>query len=287
MNRFYKLQFGLCATLFFLVVLGAGVRIAHAGLSCPDWPLCFGQMIPPFNTQVFLEWFHRLIAGSVGVIALGSSLYIWTKKEMPSSVKKLAGLSLIIFFIQAWLGGQTVIQLLKTEIVTAHLIGGYSLFAVNVLILFRLRRSQNIEESSPFKRLLFLLLLIAFGQAILGALVSSHYGGLACGSEFPTCNGTWIPSLEGIIGIHFVHRWNAILLTTLILMSWGLAKMMQCPPVILRSLKFAFIFVCIQMTLGVAMVFTTIHPGFSLLHSLVSLSIFTLLLRGVDHVHYR
>lgn len=287
MNRLYKFQVLITSLLFFLIVLGAGVRIAHAGLSCPDWPLCFGEFVPPFNTEVFLEWFHRLIAGSIGVLALGASLYIWSKKEVPASAKKLAVLSLIIFGIQAWLGRQTVIQLLKTEMVTSHLIGGYSLFAVNLLIAFRLKRSTFISETSPFKSLLLLLLLVSFGQAILGALVSSHYGGLACGSEFPTCNGSLIPKLDGIVAIHFVHRWNAIFLSVLLIMSWLLAKLSLIPPVISQTLKWACIFIGIQIILGIAMVFTTIHPGFSVLHSLFSLSIFTVLLRGVDHVHYR
>lgn len=286
-NRFYKLQLGLCITLFFLIVLGAGVRIAHAGLSCPDWPLCFGQLVPPFNTQVFLEWFHRLIAGLAGIFILGSLVYIWAKKQMPGSMKRLAVSSLGIFILQAWLGGQTVIQLLKTEIVTAHLIGGYSLFAVNLWILFRLKRPNLIETETPFKKLSVLLLFIVFGQAILGALVSSHYAGLACGREFPGCNGSLLPALNGVVGIHFFHRWNGFIVASIVFMSWIFASMISPTESVKKYLGWAMLLILVQISLGIGMIFSTVHPGFSVLHSLISLSIFTVLLRGVDHVYYR
>lgn len=285
--RLQKIQFVICAAMLFLIAFGAVVRIGNAGLSCPDWPLCFGQWVPPLNIRVFLEWFHRLIAGSLGIAALLVSLYIWTRANLSRGLKLLCCLSIVIFFIQAWLGGQTVIQLLRTEIVTSHLIGGYSLFTVNAFIYFRLSRSQHIEQRDSFGRFTSLLVLIALGQAILGALVSSHYAGLACGSEFPTCNGSWLPALNGIIGIHFVHRWNAFLLMGLLMTGFALSRMLSLSPVVRSSLRWALVLIGIQIILGISMIFTTIHPGFAASHALVSASLFAVLLRGMDHVYYR
>ncbi|MDP9145776.1 MAG: COX15/CtaA family protein, partial [Actinomycetota bacterium] len=62
--------------VYALIVLGAIVRTTNSGLSCPDWPTCYGHWVPlPSDlravpdigytyTQIMLEWSHRLIAGA-------------------------------------------------------------------------------------------------------------------------------------------------------------------------------------------------------------------------------
>ena len=55
--------------IFVQIMLGAVTRLMGAGLSCPDWPLCYGSFFPKgqMNLQVFLEWFHRLDAFFVAI----------------------------------------------------------------------------------------------------------------------------------------------------------------------------------------------------------------------------
>src|ERR1700760_1820611 len=65
--RFYK---WLCIATFELIVLGGAVRALNAGLACPDWPLCFGDYVPDFHPQVYLEFIHRVLAGSIGFATL-------------------------------------------------------------------------------------------------------------------------------------------------------------------------------------------------------------------------
>ena len=61
---------------FCLIVLGALVRANDAGLACPDWPLCFGEVVPRMNVKIAFEWGHRVLAGGV---ALGfAALATWT-----------------------------------------------------------------------------------------------------------------------------------------------------------------------------------------------------------------
>ncbi|HAC62194.1 MAG TPA: heme A synthase, partial [Cyanothece sp. UBA12306] len=73
------------ATLLLMAV-GSATRVMNAGLACPDWPLCYGQLVPAqqMNLQVFLEWFHRLDASLIGfstLILVGLSW--WFRKELP------------------------------------------------------------------------------------------------------------------------------------------------------------------------------------------------------------
>ena len=280
-----RIQTTVCILLFGLIVLGAGVRLADAGLSCPDWPLCFGQAVPTLNFKIFMEWIHRVIAGTVGLLALTSATLIFSKIYLRSCLGLLSLCSLLLFFTQAWLGGQTVIQLLRAEIVTSHLVGGYLLLAINLWILSRWKKSVSdlsAYENRKFSKAkissatetLFasLMILVSFFQAVLGALVSSHYAGHAC-PDFPLCQGSFIPQpFVAEVALHVIHRAGAVIL---LLAGFYFAWKMRHSKMTGALARLALVFILAQWALGISMIFTRIHPGASLLHSLGSLSIFT------------
>ncbi len=109
---------------WLLMAVGSATRVMNAGLACPDWPLCYGQLIPAaqMNLQVFLEWFHRLDAAAIGLSAialLGLSLFYRSRLPKWLPIASAGAVFLIVF--QGVLGGLTVTQLLRFDIVTAHL----------------------------------------------------------------------------------------------------------------------------------------------------------------------
>src|SRR5262245_18536756 len=111
--RGLSVGFGLLvAATFVLIVLGALVRAHGAGLACPDWPLCFGRVLPPFDLRVGFEWPHRLVAGGV---ALGFAALAGSVLRRPAARRAcapfLAGAALLLV-IQIALGALTVLHLL-------------------------------------------------------------------------------------------------------------------------------------------------------------------------------
>ena len=85
-RRLAQLGAHLVVALVALVVIGGATRVMEAGLACPDWPLCYGTLLPgrQMNLQVFLEWFHRLDAFVVGValmVQLGAVW--WCRRDLP------------------------------------------------------------------------------------------------------------------------------------------------------------------------------------------------------------
>ena len=71
-RRLIQLSAHLVVAVVALVVIGGATRVMEAGLACPDWPLCYGTLLPgrQMNAKVFLEWFHRLYAFIVGIALL-------------------------------------------------------------------------------------------------------------------------------------------------------------------------------------------------------------------------
>ena len=56
------------------VTLGGIVRVTGSGLGCPDWPLCYGQIIPPFKLDTLIEYSHRLSGMILGILVLSMCL---------------------------------------------------------------------------------------------------------------------------------------------------------------------------------------------------------------------
>ena len=107
---------------FILMTLGSTVRATDSGLACPDWPMCFGKLIPAMDMQIFLEWFHRLVAFSLGIFLLGMGWKILRSAYLRKTFVNEICCTIVLFFIQCVLGGLTVLKLLKPSIVSSHLL---------------------------------------------------------------------------------------------------------------------------------------------------------------------
>ncbi|MAE94203.1 MAG: hypothetical protein CL910_06035 [Deltaproteobacteria bacterium] len=215
----------LLSATFCLIVLGALVRAHGAGLACPDWPLCFGQVIPEFDFKVAFEWGHRTLAGLITSIFLATSVLVLRNGEARRAVGRLLPLAVVILALQILLGALTVWKLLAYWSVTSHLLAGN---AYAVLLLLMARALMEAAEPAPraavpTTRPIRLLSAATLGLLILqvglGGLVSSLYAGLAC-PDWPMCaNGQFAPTLLGPQGVHVLHRLAAYSLILLLALS--------------------------------------------------------------------
>ena len=206
---------------WFLLVFGATVRVHGAGLACPDWPLCFGEVIPELNFQVFLEWGHRTFAGAISLGFLGLGGWILWRPRLRAQAGWLVLASAFVLVVQIVLGGLTVLHLLAYWSVTLHLLTG-NVFLLSLLVIAErlappvANRAAGAPIAQRHARVLAALVVVAwFVQMALGGLVSSNFAGLAC-TEWPTCNaGVWFPTFDGIVGLQLLHRAGAYALFAL------------------------------------------------------------------------
>ncbi len=202
----------LAAVTYLLIVLGALVRANGAGLACPDWPLCFGELIPRFDFKIAFEWGHRALAGSIAVVFVVQSALILRRSALRARMWPGLLVAATLLAAQIVLGGLTVLELLASWTVTSHLVTGNAFALALVLLARRLwalgnEESDHREPASASQRLATTLaaLLLAI-QIVLGGLVSSNYAGLVC-PDWPTCmNGEFFPTWSGIQGLQLFHR---------------------------------------------------------------------------------
>ena len=148
-RRFALLGAILC---FGVVVLGGYTRLSNSGLGCPDWPGCFGHIAPTGSAEhyasdtdvrkAWIEMIHRYFASTLGlIIVIIAALSIRARREPGVSVA-FALVLLVLVVLQGMLGMLTVTWLLKPLIVTGHLLGGLTTFAL-LLWLWLSRRAVD------------------------------------------------------------------------------------------------------------------------------------------------
>ena len=182
-DRIRRLVWKIALATLALMAVGSATRVMNAGLACPDWPLCYGQWVPQqqMNLRVFLEWFHRLDAMIIGLSTLwllGMSL--WYRQHIPRWLPWATGGALLLVGLQGLLGGLTVTQLLRFDIVTAHLGTALLFFSAMLTIGTCLLPYQPNGTVGRLPWIGAIALVFVYLQCLLGGLVGSRWAAHQC-----------------------------------------------------------------------------------------------------------
>ena len=222
---FRRLAFFTACFTFVVIVVGAYVRLEDAGLGCPDWPGCYGQLLgvpqqeheiaratEKFDQAVDVgrarkEMFHRYLAGTLGVLILALAVIAWCGRRTLSQSPFLATALLVLVAFQAALGKWTVTMLLKPVVVSLHLLGGMATLGLLVWLALRQTPLRPVKPQPNFTLRIWaaIALVTLILQIALGGWVSTNYAALAC-PDFPTCNGRWLPPMDFEHAFHLVRE---------------------------------------------------------------------------------
>ncbi|ACA99160.1 MULTISPECIES: heme A synthase [Cyanophyceae] len=239
-----RLVWKMAIATLLLMAIGSATRVMNAGLACPDWPLCYGQLVPTqqMNLQVFLEWFHRLDAMLIGLSAIALvGLTLWFRTVLPRWLPWAASFALFLIVFQGILGGLTVTELLRFDIVTAHL--GTALFFFVTLLTIGSCLSDYRGNGTAGKLPWFGLTaaIFIYLQSLSGGLVASQWALHQCFFQGDMC----VVMDSHIVGV--VPATLATLVTVII--AWRTPALHPA----LRSLaNVAMLLVCLQILIGVA-----------------------------------
>ncbi len=206
-----------------LLYLGSVVHATESSLACPDWPTCFGTMVPEMTGGVFWEHLHRLVAGGLMLFFIAATYLAYRETPRFPWVRRWSLLGVGLLLIQAALGGITVIFLLPDAVSTSHL-GLAFLFLGLATVLYLVsaeswdaRVGPSPGQALSLRRASLVGTGLAFVQSLLGAAVRHTDAGMAC-PDVPLCLGRWIPPLEnGLVALHFSHRLTGIVLLGVVL----------------------------------------------------------------------
>lgn len=257
---------------FALSLLGSWIRINGAGLSCPDWPLCHGVLVPALQGRVVLEWTHRLLAFVEAFVVLGAIVTGLRERGHVAGVSAALWALGIVFAFQVSLGGLTVVLGNSPLSVMTHWGMGMALLAALTalaLLAFlapepsvaRALRSGANESAAP-------ALAVAAGFAFVtmcaGAYVSSSYAGLAC-PTLPACNGTLFGQSAAQLA-QMLHRLSALAFAIVaVLATYAVARGASRRVLGCALTGLALLFV--QIGLGIANVAWALPPALREMHA--------------------
>jgi heme a synthase len=307
------------------IILGAHTRLTEAGLGCPDWPGCYGFVaVPEHPTHIAQaqaefpdaelvphkarnEMHHRYIAGllglSVGFIFL---LSLWLKKN-----RVLTTSLLLLVMFQAALGMWTVTLNLLPLVVMGHLLGGFSL--LSLLMVLRMQSSSPVvyeldPKLASLQFFAWLALAVLIMQIALGAWTSANYAAVAC-HELPLCEAGWqqrfslssalsmplghanyqfgVLSADARLSIHVLHRLGA-LVTLFLLGSFAYVAWRRAETNIMRRLAIGIAsLLVLQFCLGVINIVAYLPLANAVAHNFVAANLLMLVVVFIYQLYQR
>ncbi len=157
-RRTRQLSLLAAGSVFVQLILGAWMRHSHAGMAIPDFPLSYGNLLPPHDQgglalvneirsqlelpavsleQIWIHFAHRLGALVVTVAVFGSTVHILRTYKNDQRLREPAIIQLMLVLIQALLGALTVWSGKGVQVATAHVATGALLLAATVFVTVR------------------------------------------------------------------------------------------------------------------------------------------------------
>ncbi|MEA5457909.1 COX15/CtaA family protein [Arcicella sp. LKC2W] len=279
---FRKLGIATIVTIYLLVLAGGIVRSTGSGMGCPDWPKCFGMLVPPtdvtqlpanyqeiyaeklhgeveFNvTKTWIEYANRLLGALTGIIVfatfISSFFYYWKKDR---AIVYLSFLGVILIGANGVLGKYVVDSFLKPGVVTMHM-----LLAILVIfvLLYAIARgwseviiTENVEHKNTITKLLIVVLIVSTSQILIGTQVREAIDKIIANPFFGYNRSTWIEQM----GLPFyIHRsFSIIVLGLHIFLIWMLQKNTKQTGLISTFTKALVIMVIVEILTGIIMAY--------------------------------
>jgi heme a synthase len=299
---FRKLGIATIVTVYLLVLAGGIVRSTGSGMGCPDWPKCFGMLIPPteasqlppnyqqiyaaklhgeveFNvTKTWIEYVNRLLGALTGFVVFGAFLASLTYWKKDKTITILSFLGVVLIGANGALGKYVVDSFLKPGVVTLHMMLAVLVIFVLLYAIARawseVIQTEHIEKKPFLNKIVIIVLIASTSQVLLGTQVREAIDRVIASPIFGYNRETWIEQM----GLPFyIHRSYSLLILGLhIYLIWQLKKNIQQQGIIYKFMQALVLIVIIEVLSGTIMAYFGVPAYIQPIHltlAIVSLGI--------------
>ena len=281
----------LLLLIFFQISLGSAVRLTGSGLSCPDWPLCYGLWFPDQDKlskisdvnfefyQVMLEWIHRFNAAAFITPVTLLVFFVGLKVTKEKINKIILYIIILILALQGLMGGFTVFDKNSPWSVAVHL-GLALIFMFLVLKIFLVSLNINLVSGIPCitKKISTLIgaIIIVLATMLMGAIVSKSGSSLAC-DIWPLCSNDGVSIFQHNKIIHLSHRILALISVIFVFLIVNFFKDVVQYKIIFVLRNILISLIILQILIGATVIFTELNLFIAMLHQAIAVILFIVL----------
>ena len=281
----------LLLLIFIQISLGSAVRLTGSGLSCPDWPLCYGLWFPDQDKlskitdvnyefyQIMLEWIHRFNAAIFIAPVTLLLFFVGLKATKNRKIKTILYSIMIVLAMQGLMGGFTVFDKNSPWSVAAHLgfaLGLMFLVIKIFLVSLRLKSIKPLPSKNKKIFILYITIIIVLATMLMGAIVSKSGSSLAC-DLWPQCSSDGDSLLQYNKIIHISHRFLAVISAIFIILVVYNYNQIIKYKIISNIRNILILLTTLQILLGAIVIFTELNLFIAMLHQSIAVLIFIVL----------
>ncbi|HUX82248.1 MAG TPA: COX15/CtaA family protein [Halothiobacillus sp.] len=300
MKRLKQLRIMAIVTVLavlFLIWVGSTVRATGAGMGCPDWPTCFGRIVPPFSEadlppnyqqtyarlgydkmkfdpiKTWTEYFNRLTGTLIGLLSILTLVLSFLVRRHDARLPWLAGGAFFLVGLNGWLGAVVIETNLHAAVVTTHMMLSFGVILLLVAVVSRtLPESCGIaaDIKGRWFPALPLATLATLVQTGLGAQVRERVDQIGTTSGGLHVGGHWLDSIGPILNIHIAGAVVVVLVNL-----WLITRLVGGGPLVKRTLVVLALTVLIQVLLGIILITQDLPTIVQPLHLLGAAMLFT------------